>query len=280
MPERPRWLTVRAPSGPDAERVAEALARRNLRTVCRDARCPNVGECWNRGTATVIVLGPACTRGCAFCSVTPGAPSPPDPDEPRRVGEVAAELRWRHVVVTSVTRDDLPDGGASHFARVVAELRALSPGSSVELLVPDFRGDPGAIAAVVRAGPDVLAHNVETVPRLYPAVRPGADYRRSLGLLALARALSPALPLKSGLMAGFGETRDEIVAVLRDLREAGVTIATIGQYLAPSKAHPAPARYLSPGEFEEIAGAAREMGFPHVASAPLVRSSYRAESQL
>lgn len=277
---RPPWLTVRAPSGGTSERVDETLRRLGLRTVCREARCPNVGECWNGGTATVLVLGGVCTRGCAFCSVARGTPGPPDPSEPFRVAEAAAALGWRHVVVTSVTRDDLPDGGASHFAAVARKLRALAPPPAVELLVPDFRGSDAALSLVVRQRPDILAHNLETVPRLYPVVRPGAEYGRSLALFRSARGMDPDLPLKSGILLGFGETREEVAGVLADLFDAGCRSVTLGQYLPPSRGHLPAARYLEPGEFEELGETARRIGFSAVASAPLVRSSYRAAGEV
>jgi len=271
---RPVWLKVRAPSGKRVEEVSGTLARLGLRTVCREARCPNVGECWGAGAATVILLGDACTRGCAFCSVTAGVPDPPDPSEPERVATAAAELSWRHVVVTSVTRDDLPDGGAAHFAAVVRALRREAPGASVELLVPDFAGNVDALRCVVDAAPDVLAHNVETVPRLYPVVRKGAGYDRSLDLLRRAAAMRPSLSLKSGIMVGFGETEGEVVAVFRDLFAAGCRSLTVGQYLPPSNDHLPSAEYVAPETFEALAGAARGIGFPRVLSGPLVRSSY------
>ncbi|HEX9191790.1 MAG TPA: lipoyl synthase [Candidatus Deferrimicrobiaceae bacterium] len=274
--DRPAWLTVRAPSGERVEEVSGVLARHGLRTVCREARCPNVGECWGEGTATVILLGGVCTRGCAFCSVAAGTPAPPDPAEPERVAGAAAELRWRHVVVTSVTRDDLPDGGAGHFARTVAALRRGAPRASVELLVPDFGGDAEALRTVVDSAPDVLAHNVETVPRLYPTVRRGAEYGRSLALLRGAAALAPSLPLKSGIMVGFGEREEEVVAVFRDLFDAGCRFLTVGQYLPPSRAHLPAAEYVPPDRFETLGNAARAIGYAGVQSGPLVRSSYRA----
>jgi lipoic acid synthetase len=223
---RPPWLTVRAPVGEGVSRVTETLEKHGLVTVCREARCPNVGECWGEGTATVLILGEVCSRGCAFCNVASGRPSPPDPTEPSRVAAAAADLHWSYVVVTSVTRDDLSDGGASQFARVVEELRALPSPPAVELLVPDFSGDRDALAVVIRAGPDVLAHNVETVPRLYPEVRPRASYKRSIALLSRARGMAPGLTLKSGLMVGFGETRAEVVGVLEDLFTAGCRSVT------------------------------------------------------
>ena len=278
LPERPPWLTVRAPVGEGVARVTDILEKHGLVTVCREARCPNVGECWGEGTATVLILGDVCTRGCAFCNVSTGRPPPPDPSEPARVAAAALDLRWRHVVVTSVTRDDLADGGAGQFARVVETLRALPSPPSVELLVPDFGGDRDALENVILARPDILAHNVETVPRLYPEVRPLASYERSLALLSRARGMAPGLVLKSGLMVGFGETREEVVCVMEDLFEAGCRSVTVGQYLAPSRHHPAVREYLSPEMFEELAAAARRIGFLRVSSGPLVRSSYRAKA--
>jgi len=273
--DRPAWLTVRAPSGERVEAVSGVLARHGLRTVCREARCPNLGECWGGGTATVILLGGVCTRGCAFCSVAAGTPAPPDTTEPERVAGAAAELGWRHVVVTSVTRDDLPDGGATHFARTVAALRRAAPRAAVELLVPDFGGSAEALRAVVDSAPDILAHNVETVPRLYPVVRRGAEYGRSLALLRRAAARAPSLPLKSGIMVGFGEREEEVLAVFRDLFDAGCRFLTVGQYLPPSRAHLPAAEYVSPGRFESLGNAARAIGFARVLSGPLVRSSYK-----
>jgi len=272
--KRPDWLKVRAPSGKRVEEVEGTLSRLGLRTVCREARCPNVGECWGAGAATVILLGGVCTRGCAFCSVTAGLPDPPDPAEPDRVANAASELSWRHVVVTSVTRDDLPDGGADHFAAVVHALRRKAPEATVELLVPDFAGDADALRCVVDAAPDILAHNVETVPRLYPVVRKGADYDRSIGLLRRAAAMRSSLPLKSGIMVGLGETEGEVTAVFRDLFAAGCRSLTVGQYLPPSKDHMRSAEYVTPERFSALAESARGIGFPRVLSGPLVRSSY------
>jgi len=276
---RPDWLKVRAPSGKRVEEVSGTLARHGLRTVCREARCPNVGECWGAGTATVILLGDVCTRGCAFCNVTAGVPAPPDPTEPDRVAAAAAELSWRHVVVTSVTRDDLSDGGAAHFAAVVRALRREVPGAAVELLVPDFAGNADALRRVVDAAPDILAHNVETVPRLYPAVRKGASFDRSLDLFRRAAAMRPSLPLKSGIMVGFGETEGEVAAVFRDLFAAGCRSITVGQYLPPSRGHLPLSEYVPPDRFERFASAARGVGFDRVLSGPLVRSSYYLQSK-
>jgi lipoic acid synthetase len=273
---RPPWLKVRAPAGETVEKVAETLRRHGLRTVCRDALCPNVGECWGEGTATVLILGDACTRNCMFCSVAPGTPRPPDPSEPVRVARAAAELGWKHVVVTSVTRDDLDDGGASRFAEVVREIRKRAPSSAVELLVPDFAGNWDALRWVVAARPDVLAHNMETVPRLYPEVRPGAVYLRSLELLGRAHTMDPRLMLKSGLMAGLGESREETISVMEDLYLAGCRSLTVGQYLPPSRNHLPVREYLTGEAFSRFADAARKLGFTRVAAGPLVRSSYKA----
>jgi len=223
----------------------------------------------------VILLGEYCTRGCAFCGIRTGTPEPPDPSEPDRVARAAAELGWRHVVVTSVTRDDLPDGGAAHFAAAVRALRKAAPAAAVELLVPDFGGAAGSLRAVVDAGPDILAHNVETVPRLYPAVRRGADYGRSIEVIRRAASMRPELPLKSGIMAGLGETEGEVVAVFRELYDAGCRMITVGQYLPPSRAHHPLVEYISPERFDSYAAVARDIGFRSVRSAPLVRSSYK-----
>lgn len=278
VPVRPPWLKVRAPSGEMVAKVAAVLGQHGLRTVCRDARCPNVGECWGEGTATVLILGDRCTRGCTFCNVDKGVPAPPDPGEPVRIALAAAELGWTHVVVTSVTRDDLEDGGASWFVEVVKEIRKRSPSSKTELLVPDFGGNWEALQRVVAARPDVLAHNVETVPRLYDVVRPEAVYRRSLELLERAHALDARLEIKSGLMVGLGETREEAIAVMEDLRAAGCRSVTIGQYLPPSRNHLPVQEYLTVEAFSKLAEAARTIGFARVAAGPLIRSSYRAGS--
>jgi lipoyl synthase len=274
---RPPWLTVRAPYGEQVAEVSAALRRHGLRTVCREALCPNVSECWGAGTATVILLGGVCTRGCAFCGVTAGVPGPPDPAEPERVARAAAELGWRHVVVTSVTRDDLPDGGAGQFAQTVRALRRETPDAVVELLVPDFAGDEAALRTVVETQPRILAHNMETVPRLYPSVRAGADYGRSLELFRRAAAMRPELTLKSGVMVGLGETEKELLAVFRDLFAAGCRSLTVGQYLPPSRQHLPLVEYVTPDRFAALAAEARAIGFGKVRSGPLVRSSYKPE---
>ena len=277
----PPWLRKRVPTGGEARRVRALLAELRLETVCSGAHCPNLPECFARGTATFMVLGDTCTRSCRFCAVPDDPPGPPRDAEPEAVAEAAARLGLRHVVVTSVTRDDLPDGGARHFARTIRAVRARLPKAAVEVLVPDFEGREADVATVCDAGPDLFNHNVETVPRLYPAVRPQADYRRSLDVLACARRLADGRDrprfTKSGLMVGLGETGDEVRAVLADLREAGCGIVTIGQYLAPSKAHVPVARFVEPGEFADWESEARAMGFAAVAAGPFVRSSYRAD---
>lgn len=275
-PRKPPWLKVTAFSGHGYERVSHLLTDQSLNTVCQEANCPNRGECFNRGTATFLIMGPQCTRNCRFCNIQTGRPAPLDPDEPGRVAQVAARLKLRHVVVTSVTRDDLPDGGAGHFAATVSELRRLLPEASIELLTPDFRDCPEAPAIIIEAGPDVFNHNVETVPRLYPMIRPGADYQRSLNLLR-HMAENSGMVIKSGLMVGVGETADELEAVFADLTASGIKVLTIGQYLAPSKKHHPIDRYVPPEEFDRLAEAARAAGIGKVFAAPLVRSSYRAD---
>jgi lipoic acid synthetase len=278
----PEWLIAevrRAKRGTGAEMVAQTrnlLDRLHLPTVCDRARCPNRGECFSHHTATFLILGEVCTRGCAFCAVTMGKPAPVEADEPQRLARAVAELGLRHVVITSVTRDDLPDGGAAHYARVVAALRQHCPGVRVELLVPDFAGSREALATVLASGPDILAHNLETVPRLYPEVRRGADYRRSLKVLEQAKELSPKIITKSGLMLGLGEESPEIEAVLRDLRQVACDMLTLGQYLSPSLHHVPVARYVDPDEFASRQRQALDLGFKSVAAGPLVRSSYKA----
>jgi lipoic acid synthetase len=277
----PRWLRKAIPAEPGAAEVRRVLGRLGLGTVCSSARCPNQAECFSRKTATFMILGDRCTRRCRFCAVEGGQPLPVNHAEAPAVAEAAAALGLRHVVITSVTRDDLPDGGAGHFAKVTLAVRARLPEAVIEILIPDFQGDERALAAALAGGCDVLNHNVETVPRLYPAVRPQADYRRSLRVLEAARRIAGTrakkLWTKSGLMLGLGETREELPAVLADLRAAGCDILTLGQYLAPSPAHHPVARFIPPEEFDEIRAQAESFGFSAVAAGPFVRSSYHAE---
>jgi lipoyl synthase len=276
---KPAWLKVRAPGTPAYRRLQTLVRRFRLHTVCEEAHCPNVGECWDSGTATLMILGNTCTRSCGFCAVRNGEPQAADPAEPSRVGEIVDALGLEYVVVTSVTRDDLPDGGASVFADSIREIRLRRPAARVEVLIPDFGGLERPLRIVLEAQPDVLNHNIETVARLYPAARPAADYRRSLALLDRSRRIAPGMPTKSGLMLGLGETRDEVLATCADLRAAGCAILTLGQYLRPSPAHLPIARYCQPEEFESLRLAALSMGFTHVESGPLVRSSYHARAQ-
>jgi len=272
----PRWLIPELPKRPELDRLGRKLRGMGLHTVCQSARCPNVGECFGRGNATFMILGETCTRDCRFCAVAHGRPSPVDPGEPRRVAEAAVMLGLAYVVITSVTRDDLADGGAGHFAATIAAVRELLPGAGVEVLVPDFGGNRAAVEVVMTAGPDVLNHNVETVPRLYPEVRTEADYGRSLAVLGWAREMAPESVTKSGFMVGLGEEEGEVVALLGDLRAAGVELVTIGQYLQPTRAHLPVVKYVRPEIFDSYAERAREMGFASVLSGPLVRSSYHA----
>jgi len=248
-----------------------------LHTVCQEAQCPNIWECFSRQTATFLILGSRCTRNCRFCSVAQGPSEPPDPQEPHRVASVARQMGLKYVVVTSVTRDDLPDGGAGLFARTIEAIRQQIPEACVEVLIPDFQGNATALHTVLQTGPDVLNHNIETVRRLYPVVRPQADYRRSLELLQRARQFDPGLTTKSGLMLGFGEGREEITTTLEDLLAAGCQVLTLGQYLQPSKAHLPARRFVPPEEFEEWRELGLELGFREVASGPFVRSSYHAK---
>jgi len=276
---KPPWLRVRlraAPS-PGVARTRALVRELRLHTVCEEAACPNLGECWDAGHATVMILGDVCTRACAFCNVATGVPRAVDPEEPARLAAAVARLGLRHVVVTSVDRDDLPDGGAGHFVRSIAAIRGAAPATTVEVLTPDFRRKPGAVDAVAGARPDVYNHNVETVPRLYRRVRPGASYRESLALLARVKQVAPAVFTKSGLMLGLGEERAEVESLLDDLRAAGVDFVTIGQYLRPSPKHAPVARWWTPEEFEALRRTAVAKGFGMVASSPLTRSSHHAE---
>jgi len=274
--ERPKWLRAPAPAGENYHITKDLIERLRLHTVCESAACPNVGECWNHRTATFMILGNVCTRRCGFCAVQKGAPLPVDYDEPNRVAEAVAAMGLQFAVITSVNRDDREDGGAELFALAIGAIRARVPGCGVEVLVPDFQGSRAAVATVMAAAPDVFNHNTETVPRLYRQVRLGARYERSLEVLASAREMAPATPTKSGLMLGLGERPDEVLAVMRDLRAHRVDILTLGQYLRPSPKHLPIVRYVPPEEFAALRQAGIDMGFSHVESGPLVRSSYHA----
>jgi lipoic acid synthetase len=276
---KPAWLKVRAPGGPNYMRLKHRLREWNLHTVCEEARCPNIGECWEEATATFMILGDVCTRNCGYCAVAHGRPVWEDREEPERIGRAVAALDLDYVVITSVNRDDLADGGAAHWAATVRAVRRHAPRCRVEALIPDFQGRAASLRAVVEAGPDVLNHNTETVPRLYRVARPGGRYEWVLELFRRARAWAPQLRTKSGLILGLGETRDELVATFRDLRAVDVEILTLGQYLRPSPAHLPVARYYHPDEFAELAAVARDLGFAHVEAGPLVRSSYHAKRQ-
>lgn len=279
-PKRPEWLRAQAPVGDNFRQLKSLVERLQLHTVCESAACPNLGECWNQRTATFMILGNFCTRRCGFCAVQKGEPLEVDLDEPRRVAEACAALDLRYAVITSVNRDDRKDGGASLFAATIRAIRERIPGCRVEVLVPDFQGSREAMAAVMDARPDVLNHNIETVPRLYKQVRLGARYERSLEMLAYAKSIAPDVPTKSGVMVGLGETNEEVVATLRDLRAHNVDIATIGQYLRPTPAHLPVLRYVTPAEFAAYKSAGAALGFTHIESGPLVRSSYHAAEAL
>jgi len=276
-PPRPPWIRVRLAADAKIEETRVLMRAQGLHTVCEEAACPNLSECWSERHATVMILGSVCTRACAFCNVATGLPDPVDPQEPAHLAVAIAELGLQHVVITSVDRDDLADGGAGQFSRSIEAIRDRSPGTTIEVLTPDFRRKGGALAKVMAAGPDVFNHNLETVPRLYRRIRPGADYRHSLSLLREAREVRPASFTKSGIMVGLGEERDEIRAVMDDLRDAEVDFLTVGQYLRPTPKHAPVDRYLSPEEFEEIGQEARERDFLLVSASPLTRSSYHAE---
>jgi lipoyl synthase len=276
---RPVWIRAKAPQGPAYDRLQGLMRGLDLHTVCEEARCPNLGECWSRGTATFMILGEVCTRACGFCAVKTGLPGQaPDPDEPRRVAEAVRTMGLRHAVVTSVNRDDQPDGGASIFAATVREVRARVPGCAVEVLVPDFKGRWDALQVVLDARPDVLNHNVETVPRLYRRARAGASFPRSLELLR--RSKDEGLLTKSGIMVGLGEERAEVEETIRAIRSTGTDVLTVGQYLRPSPRHLPVLRYWKPEEFETLRSFSLGLGFLHVESGPLVRSSYHAESHV
>ena len=277
---KPPWLHVRSPNSPEVKKLKEVLREHKLYTVCEEASCPNLGECFNHGTATFMIMGDICTRRCPFCDVSHGKPLALDPDEPRHLAETIAAMALRFVVITSVDRDDLRDGGASHFAECINEVRKQCPQTQIEILVPDFRGRLDvALAKLEEAPPDVFNHNLETVPRRYKQCRPGADYAWSLNLIKSFKALHPDVPSKSGLMLGLGETEAEVIEVLRDLRAHQCDRLTLGQYLQPGPHHLAVERYVHPDEFQRLQSIAEEMGFSHVASGPLVRSSYHADLQ-
>ena len=274
---KPAWLRRKLPSGPEYERIRRLLRERKLATVCQEAMCPNQFECFARGTATFLLLGDRCTRNCRFCAVAHGPLGPPDPEEPGRVAEAVRTLGLRYTVLTSVTRDDLTDGGSGQFFAAIRAIRAEIPSCLIEVLIPDFQGDPQALATVLEAKPAVLNHNLETVPRLYAEVRPQADYQRSLDLLRAVKTMAPAMITKTGLMVGLGESREELLAVFADLRRAGCDLLTLGQYLQPTRAHLEVARFLPPEEFEALRQEALALGFAAVAAGPFVRSSYQAE---
>jgi lipoic acid synthetase len=277
---KPSWIRAKTPVGKEITRIRKLLRRDGLSSVCEEAACPNLGECFNQGTATFMIMGDVCTRRCPFCDVAHGAPLPPDPDEPARLAAAVKELGLTHVVITSVTRDDLHDGGAGHYAAVVTAIKNLLPKCRAEILVPDFRGRiEAALQQLQHAPPDIFNHNLETVPRLYPEVRPGADYHWSLGLLQQFREQHPETPTKSGLMLGLGETLDEVRTVMADLRAHGCDMLTLGQYLQPSRDHLPVQRFVSPAEFEQLKTTGEAMGFRNISSAPMVRSSYHADHQ-
>jgi lipoic acid synthetase len=273
----PRWFKVEAKTGPRYLAMRELVAANALHTVCEEARCPNIWDCWNRGTATFMILGDICTRSCGFCAVKGGRPETLDLDEPRRVGEAVRALDLRHAVITSVNRDELADGGAAVFAETIRQVRRARPACNIEVLIPDFEGNAAALAQVFEARPDILNHNLETVPRLYPRARPQAKYGRSLGVLRAAK--SGGLVAKTGIMVGLGEVRDEIVALMRDVVATGCDILTIGQYLQPTRRHLPVVRFYAPDEFADLKRVGLDLGLRHVESGPLVRSSYHAEEQ-
>jgi len=278
--KKPEWIRVKAVDEEILNKMKSLLDSLNLHTICESAICPNIGTCFCKGTATFMILGNICTRNCKFCGVEAGSPLPPDPDEPRRVAEAAKRLGLKHVVVTSVTRDDLEDGGASYFASTVREIKNVLPSSSTDLLIPDFKGSIEALKTVINSSPDIIAHNVETVPRLYPTVRPMANYKQSLKVLRNVKELAPHIYTKSGLMLGLGEKREEVLEVLRDLKEVGCDFVTIGQYLRPTPRHLEVKEFIRPEVFDEYKKIGKEMGFLYVASGPFVRSSFHAEEAL
>ncbi|MGB1252987.1 MAG: lipoyl synthase [Candidatus Promineifilaceae bacterium] len=277
---RPEWLKVRAPSGETYEGLKKLMRSKSLHTVCEEARCPNIGECWGAGTATFLIMGDTCTRSCGFCDIKTGRPAPLDWHEPERVAQAVKQMDLRHVVITSVNRDERPDGGAPIFALIIDRIREIQPGCSIEVLIPDFKGDEAALKIVMDAQPEILNHNVETVPRLFRKVQPQDQYAWAMTTLENAKKMQPDVLTKSGIMLGLGEQWDELVAVIRDLANVGVDILTLGQYLQPSKKHLPLERYYTPAQFDELRDVALGFGFKWVESGPLVRSSYRAEQQV
>ena len=277
---KPPWLKVKAPGSPNYLRLKRLVQDQRLHTICEEAHCPNIGECWEQLTATFLILGDICTRNCGFCAVTHGKPTELDLAEPDRVAQAIQRLGLEHAVITSVNRDDQADGGSAIFAAVIRRIRELSPGCGVEVLIPDFRGNEAALRTVVEAAPDILNHNMETVPRLYREVRPGSRYEQSLELFARARRMAPALVTKSGIIVGFGEEREELLKTMADLRQVDCDILTLGQYLRPSQQHLPIIRYYTPEEFRELKAIGEGMGFKYVEAGPLVRSSYHARGQI
>lgn len=277
---KPSWLKVKAPGGPNYLALKHLMRDLKLHTVCEEAHCPNIGECWEHHAATFMILGDVCTRNCAYCAVAHGTPAPVDTGEPERLADAVAQMRLKHVVITSVDRDDLPNGGAEVFASCITEIRRRLPQPSVEVLIPDFKGNPEALRIIVEARPDILNHNLETIARLYRIARPGGRYPRALELLEHAKDMNPELLTKSGLICGLGEEWDELLAAMRDLRAARVDILTVGQYLRPSDQHLPIARWYTPDEFAELKRYGMSLGFRHVESGPLVRSSYHAWEQV
>ena len=277
---KPDWIRSKVPSNPEVSRLKALLREHQLHTICEEAACPNLGECFTQGTATFLIMGQICTRRCPFCDVAHGKPDPLDENEPAHLAKTIAAMKLKHVVVTSVDRDDLRDGGAAHFRECIKEIRTQSPKTNIEVLVPDFRGRMNvALEVLAECPPDIFNHNLESIPRLYKAVRPGSDYQWSLDLIKKFQAQHPNVPTKSGLMLGLGETIDEIKQVMQDLRDHGCRMLTLGQYLQPSRHHLAVERFVTPTEFDDLAIVAKEMGFQHVASGPMVRSSYHADLQ-
>ena len=281
LPERkPSWLKVKAPGGENYLRLKQMMQELNLHTVCQEARCPNIGECWDHGTATFMILGDVCTRNCAYCAVTHGRPPKYDVEEPSRVATAIAQMNLRHAVITSVDRDDLPDFGAYIFAETIRQIHEKLPACSIEVLVPDFQGNVDSIRAVLDARPDIYNHNTETVPRLYKKARPGGRYERLLDIFRVTKTIAPDIPTKTGIILGLGETNEEVIETMKDLRSVDVDILTLGQYLKPSDSHIALDRYVTPAEFRELYEVGMAMGFRHVESGPLVRSSYHAWEQV